>query len=146
MKIFGHPVHIMLIHFPSALFPMDLACAAIGHYTGNPSFTGAAFYAMCGGVMMGWLALVFGVFDLLQVFESRPAIIKKVLLHGGINMGVIIVYTLFAYTGYKHYPGLQPDSISLLILKALTIAFMIIGNFMGGSLILKHQIAVEPYK
>src|SRR6476620_11479925 len=101
MKIFGHPIHIMLIHFPSALFPMDLACSAIFLYTKDASFTTASFYSMAGGVMLGWLAVIFGVFDLLNVFKNKPAAMKKALWHGGINSTVVLAYTILAFLQYK---------------------------------------------
>ena len=143
MKILGHPVHIMLIHFPSALFPMDLVCSAISYYSGDSSFTEASFYAMSGGVILGWIAVIFGTFDLLNVFEKKPEAMNKALVHGCINVTVVIIYTVLAYIQYKHYPLLQPDNMLLLIIKAVTIGLMIVGNFIGGSLILKHKVAVE---
>lgn len=143
MKIFGHPLHVMLIHFPSALFPMDFACAAIYYYTHTTSFSAASFYAMIGGVLLGWLAVIFGAFDLIRVFEKKPAVIKKALLHGGINITVVIVYTVLAYIQYKRYPSILPDGITILFIKAVTISCMIVGNFIGGSLILKDKVAVE---
>ncbi len=91
--------------------------------------------------MLGWLAIVFGTFDLMSVFEKKPAAMKKALLHGCINTTVVSVYTVLAYLQYRHYPLLRPDSI--LIVKAATIGCMIAGNFIGGSLILKHKVAVE---
>ena len=143
MKILGHPVHIMLIHFPSALFPMDLACSIISNYTGRSGFLEASFYAMCGGTVLGWLALLFGFFDLLKVYESKPAVMKYALIHGGINTTVILIYSILTFIQYKRYPELESDTVMLLFIKGLTISFMIIGNFIGGSLILKHKVSVE---
>jgi len=143
MKILGHPVHIMLIHFPSALFPMELVCSIVNKYTGKTSFLDASFFAMCGGVLLGWLAIIFGVFDLLKVYESKPDAMKKALIHGGINSTVILIYTIVCFIQYKKYPTIETDSLAILFLKGFTISFMIIGNFIGGSLILKHKVAVE---
>lgn len=53
MRIFGHPVHMMLIHFPAALLPMDLFCSIVGYFRGDHSFATAAYYAMAGGVALG---------------------------------------------------------------------------------------------
>jgi uncharacterized membrane protein len=143
MKLLGHPVHVMLIHFPSALFPMDFVCSGIQYYTHNRSFTEASFYAMVGGVLLGYLVIIFGIFDLLNVVEKKPKSVKKALIHGGINTLVVIVYTVLAFIQYKHYPLLMPDGIRTLITKVIIISFMIIGNYIGGSLILKDKIAVE---
>jgi uncharacterized membrane protein len=143
MKILGHPIHIMLIHFPSALLPMDLACSALGYYTGNSSFTDASFFAMAGAVLFGSLAIITGTFDLLGLIEGKPHALKKALIHGGINATVIIAYSILAFRAWKQFPELTQDGIGLLVLKGSLITFMIAGNYLGGSLILKHRVGLE---
>jgi len=143
MKIFGHPVHIMLIHFPTALLPMDLACSLIYYFTKNTSFTDASFYALCGGVLMGWLAAALGALDLLAIRDRKPDVLKLAMVHGCLNVTVIMVYSFLAFAQYKRYPNLVPDSTPLLIVKSLCMVILIAGNFLGGSLILKHKVAVE---
>jgi uncharacterized membrane protein len=140
MKIFGHPVHIMLIHFPSALFPMDWMCSFLAFYYQDNSFAQASFYAMVGGVTLGSLAIIAGASDLLGVAANKPSSIKKVLLHGGINSTVVIVYIVLTFIAFKKYPQLEPDGISKIIFKGGLITFMIFGNHLGGNLILKDKI------
>ncbi len=143
MKILGHPIHIMLIHFPSALLPMDLVCSALGYYTGNSSFTDASFFAMAGAVLFGCLAVITGTFDLVGLIDGKPLALKKALIHGGINATVIIAYSILAFRAWKQFPELTQDGIGLLMLKGCLITFMIAGNYLGGSLILKHRIGLE---
>ena len=50
---------------------------------------------------------------------------------------------VLAFMQYKNYPSLEPDSPLILSGKGLIIAFMIVGNFVGGSLVLKHKVSVE---
>ena len=45
MKIDFHPPHLILVHFPAALFPMEFVCAALGFYLKDATFNYAAFYA-----------------------------------------------------------------------------------------------------
>jgi uncharacterized membrane protein len=146
MKIFGHPIHVMLIHFPSALLPMDLICSILGYSMNDLSFVKAAFYASAGGVVLGWLAIITGAFDLAKLTEERNNLVRKALTHAGINLVVIIGFSLIAFTTWKQYPALEPDSIGKMILKAGLIAFMIIGNFIGGSLVLKHGVGAIDIK
>lgn len=143
MKIFGHPIHIMLIHFPSALLPMDFICSAAGFYTGDLSFTHAAFFAMMGGVALGGLAIITGAFDLIGIAESKPLSLKKALIHGGVNSTVIIIYSVIVFQGYKAYPELTPDTMGMLIVKASLLTFMLFGNYIGGSLVLKDGVGLQ---
>ncbi len=143
MKILGHPIHIMLIHFPSALLPMDFICSALGYYTGNDSFTDASFFALAGAVIFGCMAIITGAFDLIGLVDDKPLALKKALIHGGINTTVIIAYSVLAFRAWKQFPDLVQDGVVVLAIKACLITFMIVGNYLGGSLILKHKVGLE---
>jgi uncharacterized membrane protein len=143
MKVFGHPVHIMLIHFPAALFPMDLVCSVVGYITKEFSFVQASFYAMVGGAIVGCGAIITGTFDLLNVINEKPSVVKKALIHGSINGTVVVIYIVLTFVAYKSYPQLEPDQIAKIFLKGGLITFMILGNYLGGSLILKDKIGIE---
>ena len=143
MKLFGHPIHLMLVHFPVALFPFEFVCAFLALYMGDKVFVNTSFYAMMGGVILGWLAITFGALDLISIFKDKPNAVKTALSHSIINTCVIIVYTVLAYSQYKNYPSLKMDSVTILIVKAGIINLMFLGNYFGGSLILKYKVAVE---
>ena len=142
MKLFGHPLHMMLIHFPSALLPMDFICAAIGYYTGDATFAVASFYALLGGTVIGWLAVMTGTMDLLLVMKDNKTVLGKSLVHGGVNTAVMLGYSLVAYQAYLHYPELKTDTMANLVTKGILLAVLVVGNYLGANLILKHKIAV----
>jgi uncharacterized membrane protein len=133
----------MLIHFPSALLPMDVVCYAIGYCRGDNSFAFASFYAMAGAVITGWLAVIFGALDITGIAPEKEEVMKKALLHGSINATIIIAYTVLAYSAYEHYPALPGASATVLIAKTILVTCMIAGNYIGGSLILKYKIGVQ---
>src|SRR4051812_4857972 len=99
MKILGHPLHVMLIHFPSALFPMELLSYGIYYFTGNDSFATASLYALVAGSALGWLAVVTGAIDLLKISPDRTKVMNKALIHGSINTSVVLAYSVFAWIG-----------------------------------------------
>ena len=143
MKLFEHPVHLMLIHFPSALFPMDFICSGLAHYYGEMNLTYTSFYCMAAGVLFGSLAIIAGTFDLAGVAAKQPAALQKALIHGGINTSVLIGYSILAFMAFKHYPFLTTDGLGILIIKGSLIAFMTIGNYLGGSLVLKDKVGIH---
>ncbi|MGZ3864582.1 MAG: DUF2231 domain-containing protein [Bacteroidia bacterium] len=143
MKIFGHPLHIMLIHFPSALFPMDLLCALIGYGTDMKLFADASFCCLMGGSVFGLLALVAGTFDLLAIAQKKPSSMKAAIIHGGINSVVILFYCVIAYIAFKKYPVVDRSEVPVMILKTVLILVMIFGNYLGANLILKDKVLEE---
>ena len=82
MKIFGHPIHIMLTHFPSALFPIHVLFALIGKYSFSIDLVKAGFFVLVMGCVLGWLALIFGLIDLVGIYKKRAELMMKVLRHG----------------------------------------------------------------
>jgi uncharacterized membrane protein len=142
MKILHHPLHVMLIHFPTALLPMDLVLSYLFYTTGNESFGSAAFYCLIAGVGLGLLSGVTGLIDLVMIKDK--AAMSAALIHGGINLTAILVFSVFAYRSWNLYPQIQLPAITVLVVKLIIVVLMLVGNYLGGRLILKHHIAIEP--
>jgi uncharacterized membrane protein len=142
MKIFKHPLHVMLIHFPTALLPMDLVLSYLFYRTGDANFGAAAFFCLVGGVGMGVLSAISGLFDLIIIKDKT--VMAAALVHGGINLTAILVFSVFAYKGWNLYPQIQTPTITIMALKLILVLFIFVGNFLGGKLIFKHHIAIEP--
>src|SRR5690348_11104436 len=117
MKLDYHPPHLILVHFPAALLPMDLVCAALGWYTHNSSFTAAAFYALVGGVGMGWLAAILGFVDLMRIPPEQTAVQRTALLHAGLNTLVLLGYSVLLVLQWRQ-PALVPATAAALLAKA----------------------------
>jgi uncharacterized membrane protein len=143
MKLFGHPLHLMLIHFPSALFPLDLVCSAAARFYSPEPLLQASKIALIGGTVMGWLAVIAGTFDLLGVMKNKPGSLKKALLHGGLNGSILAGYTVLSFLALKE-PETMVSSLWILIFKSLFVAILLIGNFIGGNLVLKDKVLDEP--
>lgn len=141
MKFLKHPLHVMLIHFPTALLPMDLVLSFLFFRSGNESYGNAAFYCLVAGVALGLLSAITGFIDLVLI-KNKPAL-GAAFVHGGINLTVILVFSVFAYKSWNPYPQLSMPTITVLIVKFVTVLLMLTGNYLGGRLIFKHHIAIE---
>jgi uncharacterized membrane protein len=139
MKLNYHPPHLILNHFPSALFPMDFVCAALAFYRQDSALNYAAFYALAGGVMVGWLAAVFGLADLLKIPKEKQVAQQTGFIHGGLNMLVLSAYSVLFMLQWKA-PEITYNSAPVLVLKAVLLLFLIGGNYLGGQLVLKYKI------
>ncbi len=141
MKVFGHPVHMILIHFPSALFPVDLMLSGFGFFTGQSVFYVAAFYVMVIAVVTGWLAVMVGAVDLMHLKESE-LLLRKTLVHGAINICMLMVYSTLAFSSYRQYPELVAPNEFMLAFKLLLVVVMSIGNYFGAELVLKYGVGL----
>jgi uncharacterized membrane protein len=118
---------------------MDLMYGALGWYTHAPSFTAAAYYALAGGVGAGWLAVAFGFVDLTRIPAERVAVQRTALLHAGINTLVLIGYSVFFLLQWRQ-PVLAPAPGALLLGKAALLLALVVGNYLGAQLVLKHRL------
>ena len=143
MKFLGHPVHMMVVHFPTALIPMDFILNTIGYCWQDGSFDMAAFYCLVAGVTFGWIAVVFGAGDLLTINTQKEGALKAALVHGTINTIVLIGCSVIAWVQWKKYPLIETPSLSWLGVRATLVAVLLIGNYVGGNLVLKHKVGVH---
>jgi len=92
VKLFGHPVHQMLIVFPLGLLATSVVFDIIHLGSGAPYAATVAFALIASGIVGGLLAAPFGLIDWLAIPSGTRA--KRIGgLHGG---GNVVVLALFA--------------------------------------------------
>jgi uncharacterized membrane protein len=141
-RIAGHSLHIMLVHFPSALYPMSVVCSSLYYFNGNIIAGHVAFYTMAAGAVTGWLAILFGLWDSFFVSATKTKIITTIFFHATLNGIVTILFTVWAVKAWNIYPGVNKDSELLVILKWISIALLFAGNYCGGKLLLKYHVGI----
>lgn len=135
MDIRGHPVHVMLIHFPVALWP---AHAALHFF--SPSLPAgvagvAGFWCLVAGTGLGWLAAGCGLLDLLGLQrEGDSRRLRDGLWHALLNGTVLVAYTGLLALEYPHYPTITHGP-AFLGLEVLLLAVLGAGNFFGGEIV-----------
>src|SRR6059058_2319925 len=105
-KLFGHPIHQMLIVFPLGLlatsFFFDIAWLA----TKRPGLGIAAFWMIVAGIIGGLVSAVFGLIDWLGIPSGTRA--KAIgLWHGG---GNVVVVGLFAASWWLRRGAVETPS------------------------------------
>ena len=143
MKIFDHPLHVMFIHFPIGLLPMELVLSFLAYKFQDPLFATAAFYCLMGGVATGYIAIITGLLDLIAIPKTNKIALGTGLLHGFINGTAVLIYSIFAYKAWKAYPQIHAPSLVLLLMKSLLVLCLLIGNFLGGKLIYKYHVGIN---
>lgn len=145
-RIGGHPLHIILAHFPSALFPMSVACSSLFYFSDNTWAGHAAFYNLMAGAGTAWLTILFGIWESLLVPARKTKAIVSILWHATFNGLATILFSIWASNAWDEYPNLVKDSITLLVFKWIAVVMLVIGNYFGGKLLLEHHIGVTPSK
>ena len=137
-KLFGHPIHQMLIVFPLGLlatsFFFDLGWLAI-HRAGLGV---AAYYMIAAGVIGGLVAAVFGLIDWLGIPSGTRA--KAIgLWHGG---GNVVVTGLFIVSWFLRRGAAAPPTTAIVV-SAVAVAIALVTGWLGGELVDQLGVGVN---
>lgn len=133
--ILGHPVHVMLIHFPIALWPAHFGLHLFAGFLPAQVSAIAGFWTLAAGVALGWLAAAFGAWDLASLSpESERDKFNAAITHAVVNGIVLVGFTVFAGYEWSRYPVIQHSAVFLVGEGAL-LAAMMVGNYFGGAVV-----------
>lgn len=141
-RIAGHPLHSMLVHFPSALFPMSLIFDIISVVMQNQCLACAAFYCIGGGLLLGLAAACAGAIDYSHLPSTNPAW-NKASLHALLNVLWIILFAIIFGLKSKSYPNIALASPIEIIISAIGVIGLIYSNYLGGDLVFRHQLGFD---
>ena len=141
VKIFGHPVHPMLIVFPVGLFTAAIVFDILYLILGNPVFPTVSFYMITTGVIGGLLAAIFGLIDWLGLPNNSRA--KSIGgWHGLGNLTIVILFSI-SWLLRRGNPNFVPPSLAL-ILSFAGILMALVTAWIGGELVYRLGVGVDP--
>jgi uncharacterized membrane protein len=138
-KLFGHPIHQMLIVFPLGLLAMALVFDIIHFATANGYWSEIAYRLISAGILTGFLAAPFGVIDWRAIPAGTRA--KRVgALHG---LGNVVVLLLFAVSwAFRGTEPRAPEFIAYVTAFAGG-ALALVTAWLGGELVDRLGVGVD---
>ncbi|HEX8038039.1 MAG TPA: DUF2231 domain-containing protein [Chryseosolibacter sp.] len=136
----GHPIHPMLIPFPIA-FLTGAVLADIIAITGQKAdYTFTATLLLAAGIVTGLAAAIPGLIDFLYTVPPASSGKKRAATHAVLNVCMLALFTAaLIYRGSGH-----PSPSILIITEVLGFALMLTAGWMGGTLVHRNQIGVDP--
>ena len=140
VKLFGHPIHPMLIVLPLGLLSAAVVFDVVHLVTGEDAFRTVAFWNIAAGIVGGLAAAIFGALDWAHIPSDTRA--KRIgLLHGGGNVVVVALFGVswLVRAGQEGYePGALGYALSFggLVLAAVT-------GWLGGELVDRLGVGVD---
>lgn len=139
-QIKTHPIHPMLVGFPIAFFTgtvfFDILCL-VG---GEGSFGATAHYLLTAGVIMSVATAVPGFIDFLYTVPPASSGKQRAATHGLLNLCMLALFTLaLVFRGGADSPGLLS-----FVLECAGLVVMGTAGWLGGTLVHRNQIGVDP--
>jgi uncharacterized membrane protein len=141
VKLFGHPVHPMLVVFPLGLLATAVIFDIIYLLSGSELLPTASFYMIAAGVLGGLLAAIFGFIDWMALPTDTRA--KNLGLWHGLGNFVIVLLFIGSWLLRRDNVGFVPDSLAL-ILSFLATAMALVTAWIGGELVYRMGVGVDP--
>lgn len=140
VKLFGHPIHPMLIVFPAGLFTSTVIMDILYLIFHNPVFSTVAFYMMIIGVVGGLLAAIFGFIDWSGLPNDSRA--KSIGLWHGLGNFVIVVLFAVSWFLRRGSANFVPSSFAM-VLSFAGILLALVTLWIGGELVYRLGVAVD---
>jgi uncharacterized membrane protein len=140
MKIFGHPVHPMLVVFPVGLFATAVVFDILYLILGKQVFPTVSFYMITAGVVGGLLAAIFGLIDWLGLPNNSRA----KFIGGWHGIGNFVIVVLFSISWFlrRGDANFVPTNLAL-ILSFAGIALALITAWIGGEMVYRLGVGVD---
>ncbi|MCA1831386.1 MAG: DUF2231 domain-containing protein [Actinomycetota bacterium] len=143
VKIFGHPVHPMLVGFPVALYTATLAGFIIYGVGGDPFWMKMTIALNVAGVGMASVAAVPGLIDWVFGIPSDTAAKRTGLKHLLLNDLALAVFvaSMIVYLGDWTNPT---RSAGLgIVLAGIGVAATIVAGFLGWKLVQDYHVGIS---
>ena len=138
-----HPIHPMLIPFPIALWVFSLMADVVYLWRGNAWWEWVAYWTLLAGCLGAVAAAVFGIIDYFSIKDKQVA--KIAGWHARLN---ILALVLFAASWYlRRGVDLTNPNGKLtvpIVLSVVGVITVTISGWLGGELVFKHGVAVNP--
>jgi uncharacterized membrane protein len=138
-KLFGHPVHPMLIVFPLGLLGAAVVFDIIRVVTGNGYWSEMAFWMIAAGIAAGLIAAPFGLIDWLAIPPGTRAS-RIGFVHG---FGNVVVLGLFAASWWMRRDAPGPPGMPALTASFLGFFLALATGWLGGELVGRLGIGVD---
>ena len=139
-KLFGHPIHPMLIPFPLGLLGMAVVFDLIALANDSDNLARAADFMIAAGIVTGLLAAVFGAIDWLAVPGGTRA--KRIgAAHG---LGNVVIVVLFAAAWLLRRGEPEDPSGLAIVLESVGVLGALVTGWLGGELVDRLGIGVDP--
>jgi nitrite reductase/ring-hydroxylating ferredoxin subunit/uncharacterized membrane protein len=143
-KLFGHPVHPALAHFPIGLFLLSLLLDLLGALSNDPLLVRAANYAMASGLGMALIAAIPGLVDYIDIRQDHPA--KKVgTLHLVLNLVAVVLFVINLWLRSQMAEGEITPALPLL-LSVVGVGIILYSGYLGGGMVYNDGIAVGRHR
>lgn len=135
----GHPIHPMLIVFPSAFLPGALVFDLSGILFDRPHWMTTGAYLAIAGIVTALVAAVPGLVDYFGTVPPNSSAKERATKHLIVNIAAVVVFAAAVWVR----GGVAPADLLTIALEGIGVGLVAAGGWMGGTLVTRNQISVD---
>jgi uncharacterized membrane protein len=137
IRLFGHPLHASMVHFPLGLLGSAPLWDGLG-LAGVPGpWWAVGFWVVSAGLALALVASVAGLADFLRAVEGRARSVG--VWHLFANLGAVAAFALGWVLRDGSYPP-EGRRVAVLALDLTGFALLAVGGWLGGELVFRHGV------
>ena len=137
----GHPIHPALIPFPFAFLSGAFLFDLVGRLTDRAPWWNTGANLAAAGIAMALVAAVPGLIDYRYTVPPKSTGKKRATRHMLANLSAV---ALFAVAWWLRGSASSAPGVAQLVLEGAGLALLSAGGWMGGVLVNRNQIGVDP--
>lgn len=140
VKLFGHPLHPMLIVVPLGLLAIAFVFDVLYGLSQDTTLALVSFYNIAAGLIGGVVAAIVGFLDWRHIPSGTRA--KRVgLMHALGNSAVLILFFV-SWLMRANAPNRTPDTTAF-VLALVAVAIAGVSGWLGGELVDRLAVGVD---
>jgi len=142
IKLFGHPIHPMLVAFPVAFYTGTVAAFIAYNSNNDPFWFKVGYVANAAGVIMAVVAALPGFIDYLFIPSDSKA--KKTgAFHMVANVLALLCFAINIWMIKEKWNEPNPTLGSAILLTGAGFVLTLVAGFLGWALVQKHHVGVD---
>lgn len=140
MRLFGHPVHPLLVAFPIALLGLTPILDGLAVANMMADATVVAYYCQLAGLIGGGLAIITGFADFMKIPQADKPAAKTAIIHASLALCMLTLFGIaFALRGGRTAVA----GTGVLALEVAGAAFLAVTGWFGGHLVFRYAVGVD---
>jgi nitrite reductase/ring-hydroxylating ferredoxin subunit/uncharacterized membrane protein len=136
----SHPLHPPLTAFPLAFLIGGFLADLVGRIFGWQELWTVGGYLVVAGIFAGLLAAIPGIIDYRYTVPPESSGKKRARKHALVNVSALVIFALARWV--RGDAAVAPDP-PILVLEAIGAGLLLLGGWMGGTLVFRNQIGVD---
>lgn len=136
----SHPIHPILVSFPIAFLIGTFVFDLIAKFSENKSFWQTGYYLEIAGIVLGLIAAVPGLIDYIFTVPPKSSAKARGLKHALVNVSHLFLF----FIAFMIRRNEDANMNLVLILEAIGVVLIFIAGWLGGTLVYRNQIGVDP--